>query len=245
MSSTARGGKRSDADFYATPAWPVDRLFDRLALPLAKGGEPCHWIEPAAGEGAIIKATHNYLRNRAKKPRWTAIELRKETYADLVPLVGQSTEEGLYTGYDFLNGDFADLRGDVCITNPPFSIAMEFIQATLPLATWVIHLLRLNFLGTEDRNEFFKSNMPDVYVIPDRVSFALSISCGNKNCDWGTILSLSAEPIRKCPDCGAKTKISSTDSIEYAWFVFGPERGRRSGKIEVLDHTPLEMRKKK
>lgn len=118
-------------------------------------------------------------------------------------------EDSLLTGRDFLTLQ-TPREAVVSINNPPFSLAMEFIEKTLPCATFVIHLLRLNFLGTSQRNVFFRANMPDIYVVPDRISF---------------------------------TGDGKADSIEYAWFVFGPERCRRTGKIEVLDHTPLEQRR--
>ncbi len=48
---------------------------------------------------------------------------------------------------------------------------MDFIEHSLGFSVWVVHLLRLNFFGSEKRNTFFQSNMPDVYVVPDRISF--------------------------------------------------------------------------
>jgi hypothetical protein len=68
MSSTKRGRQRNAADNYPTPAWTVDRLFESLPLP---GGA---WLEPSAGEGAIISAV-NDLRSDV---RWCAVELRGE-----------------------------------------------------------------------------------------------------------------------------------------------------------------------
>jgi len=32
------------------------------------------------------------------------------------------------------------------------------------------------------------------------------------------------------------------DSIEYGWFVFGPERSRRQGALQILAKTPIEER---
>jgi hypothetical protein len=83
--------------------------------------------------------------------------------------------------------------------------------------------------------------MPDVYVIPNRVSFAISVSC--KKCDWAEIYPVKTSPPKTCPTCRHnKLTVSTTDSIEYAWFVWPPERVRRQGKIEVLDHTPEDKR---
>jgi hypothetical protein len=233
MSSTARGGKRSPADFYGTPAWPVHRLLEAVDLP---GGV---WLEPAAGEGAIIKAV-NEVRPDVE---WFALEKREKCRKALTQLVGA----GHVLIGDTLRSNFK--RFDpvkVSISNYPFSFAIDFIEWSLASnLPYVISLLRLNFLGTEDRNEFFRNNMPDIYVIPDRVSFAKSISCfrNKKGCTYAKIVALTARIPKACPKCGAKLRVSSSDSIEYAFYVWGPERGRKEGKIRVLNHTPLEQRK--
>ena len=197
MSSTSRGGKRSASDNYPTPAFAVHRLLERLELP---GGS---WLESSAGTGSIIKAV-NAVR---KDVTWVACELRSECRPALAALGIKGVN--LLTGCSFLSTPPAK-PSDVCINNVPFSLAQEFIEHTLHFAPHVIHLLRLNYLGTEKRNEFFKSNMPDVYVIPDRVSF---------------------------------TNDGKADSIEYCFMHWGPERGRRSGKIEVLSTTPVGERR--
>ncbi len=200
MSSTARGGKRSPADLYGTPAWPVHRLLERLQLP---GGV---WYEPAAGEGAIVKAV-NQTRSDVT---WVMSELREECRSLLEPL-GRTEITSFFDIPAPPVERPASMLPAVCITNPPFSLAMEFIEHSLKFSPYyVIHLLRLNFLGTEKRNKFFQSNMPDVYVVPDRISF---------------------------------TGDGNADSIEYMWAVWGPERGRRVGKIEVLNTTPVEQRR--
>jgi hypothetical protein len=232
MSSTARGGKRSPADFYATPAWPVHRLLEALPLP---GGL---WLEPSAGEGAIIEAVNNVRHD----VRWHAYELREACRMALTPLV-RNTKSVIN---DFNEVHDLDPPGtfEVSISNYPFSQAMGFIEKSLASGIpYVISLLRLNFVGTEERNGFFRGNMPDIYVIPDRVSFAKSISCFSKTCDYATIVSLTARVPKKCPQCGSKLRVSSTDSIEYAWFVWDQKhRSSRKGSIEVLAHTPLEER---
>jgi hypothetical protein len=210
----------------------VKRLLERCALPSGR------WLEPGAGEGNIIRAVNRVRQDVS----WSAVELREECRPKLSTLVHQSQ---LITT-DFLKGFTYQGSGwDVSITNPAFSIAQEYIEKTLTLAKWSVHLLRLNYLGTEGRNEFFQNNMPDIYVIPDRVSFAKSLSCRGAlwpKCDWAEIVELTTITPAVCPRCGGKIRISSTDSIEYAWFVWGPSRNRRAGNIQVLAHTPLHER---
>jgi len=247
MSSTARGGKRSPADFYATPAWPVHALLKRLSLPAGL------WLEPAAGDGAIINAVNSFPGSGAFDPsdiRWTAHELREECKRKLYEAAGKLVVIGDFLAVrppqsvDTWVEGRAD-RGfyyDVSISNYPFSIAMEMIEHNLKFATHVLSLLRLNFFGSEKRNAFFQHEMPDVYVVPDRISFAVSVSCKSKTCEWAEIYPLGVDYPKLCPVCGSKVTVSTTDSIEYAWFHWGPERGRRRGIIEVLEHTPNNNR---
>jgi len=194
MSSTSRGGKRNESDYYPTPAWCVHRFLEKSFLP---GG---NWLEPCAGHGDIIQA----VSEKRNDVIWTANELRTDTRDKLLPMVSD-----VHIG-DYLNWK-PPMRYRVAMTNPPFSLAMEVIQKSFEVADWVAMLLRLNYLGTTERSEFFKYMMPDISVIPERPSF----------------------------------DGKGTDSIEYAWFVWGPEgqRKRRMGYIQVLDSTPLEIRK--
>jgi len=72
------------------------------------------------------------------------------------------------------NRDFFDYSGkvDLIFTNPPYSIALEFIEKALQHADTVIMLLRINFLGAQKRHTFFSNNEPDaLYVLSKRPSF--------------------------------------------------------------------------
>ncbi len=178
MSATNRGAVRRPDDFYETPSWCVERLLERLELP---GGE---WLEPASGGRAIVNAV-NHVRDDVS---WTTTDLRE--------------------GLDFLQTEKWWTRFAVAITNPPYSLAMEFVEHALPIADYVVMLLRLNFLGSEKRGVFMRREAPDVYVLPNRPSFTGG----------------------------------GTDATEYCWMVWTPERGRRAGKIEVLDDTSRSVR---
>lgn len=46
------------------------------------------------------------------------------------------------------------------VSNPPFSLAFEFLQAGLQLAPTVIMLVRLNWLGSDVRSRFFRTLPP-------------------------------------------------------------------------------------
>lgn len=195
MSSTNRGGQRSPADFYRTPAWCVDRLMEAIDLP---SGPEAWWLEPCAGEGDIIRAVNGY----SPSPNWSVAEIREECRPALEALTNRVRIVDVLEGPQWRSFD-------VAITNPPFSIAMEVLEGMQKWADHVIILERLNFLGTEKRARVFRGCMPDIYVIPDRVSF---------------------------------TENGKADSIEYAWFHWGP-LSNRTGTCRILESTPLSERR--
>jgi len=159
MSATNRGGKRSEADNYPTPPWCVQRLVEAVELPAG------NWLEPAAGDGAIIRAVGR------RDVRWTACEIR----TDMRPIPRKVVRDGRVLIGDFLlrppAADARRARFDVAITNPPFRQAQEFIDACLKQANIVAMLLRLNYLASKKRWRFMTSNAPDVFVLPSRPSF--------------------------------------------------------------------------
>jgi hypothetical protein len=161
VSATNRGGKRSEADFYPTPAWCVDRLLEALPLP---GGV---WLEPAAGSGAIVKA----VNAKRADVRWRVVELD----ARFAPELARETGKRAVITRSFLDVSCRDSRptASVVITNPPYSIALPMIQHALDFdALFVVMLLRLNFLASAARADLMRSHAPDVYVLPNRPSFS-------------------------------------------------------------------------
>lgn len=161
MSATNRGGKRSEADFYPTPPWCVERLLEAVGLP---GGV---WLEPAAGQGAIVKAV-NAMRTDV---RWRVVELD----ARFEPELARQTGKREVITRSFLDVSPRDLRTplSVVVTNPPYSLAMPMIEHALGFdARFVVMLLRLNFLASAGRADFMRTHAPDVYVLPNRPSFS-------------------------------------------------------------------------
>lgn len=197
MSATGRGAERRPSDFYPTPAWAVARLLEVVDLP---GGA---WLEPSAGDGAIIRA----VNARRSDVDWIAIDVRQECEA---PLRAAGADTFIA---DFLGAEVGWTGRtrffDVAILNPPFTHAQAFIDRAKNLANYVVALERLNFLEGEERCEWFRADAPDVYVLPQRPSFTGE----------------------------------GTDSIAYCWMVWGPERGRPAGRIQVLPVTPLAERR--
>ena len=225
MSSTARGASRENLDFYPTPPWPTDLLFDALDV---RPEWQC--LEPAAGDGAIVK---RLLARGVPPQRVHAIELdpaRAETVRALTPHARCA---------DFLKPwpepDSVALFGepfDLIVTNPPFALAADFARVALGMAGdrgTVALLLRLNWLGSQERAAFHRAHPSDILLLPKRPEFTASMSCSakKKGCTYRETLPIEAPRPRDCPKCGARTQCSTTDSIEYAWFVWGPGRGNR------------------
>ena len=157
MSATNRGGQRSPADYYPTPAWCVARLLEAVDLPDGL------WIEPCAGVGDIVAA----VQATGRSPRWAVNELRAECRPAL---------QGLCRAQDSVSiGPMEDWappgRAAVAITNPPFRLAQEVVAWCRQHADVAVLLLRLNFVGSERRAPLMRAHPPDVYVLPNRPSF--------------------------------------------------------------------------
>lgn len=85
-------------------------------------------------------------------------------------LPGDRLYAELSEGVDYFELEFPPL--DLIITNPPFSLALEFLRKSLSEARTVVYLLRLNFLGSAKRREFWQAHPPShLYVLSRRPSF--------------------------------------------------------------------------
>jgi hypothetical protein len=181
---------RQAYDYYPTPAWCVRRLLEAVDLP---GGR---WLEPAVGDGAIVRAV-NAVRDDVE---WTTIDVRGECAPHIVadfasPLWARDVD------------DVTPGRGfDVCITNPPYNQAAEFVVEARRRAAVVAMLLRLNWLASRERRELLAGSMPNVYVLPDRPSFVGGGSDMTEyawlvwpqaTLDWGRIKVLAATPLHQ------------------------------------------------
>lgn len=236
MSAANRGRERLEDDTYLTPMWCVERALEKINLP---GG---HWLEPCAGEGHVI-ATVNSLRDDVT---WSACEIRKESLKKLKNFGFDKSSIN-----DFLKLDESRLkRFDVVLTNPPYSLAQEFLEKCLRIANNVVFLLRVNYLGSETRADWLRSHVPDVYQLPNRPSFQVFISdvYACNHCDHGKEKNVPMDAkAPRCQGCGKEMflkgqKKSSSDASEYAWMHWVPGE-RREGKLVILNSTPKSVRK--
>jgi hypothetical protein len=112
----------------------------------------------------------------------------QESYTQAVP------------GAQFMQRNFLDLEEDIAapnmvIMNPPYKLAVEFVQHAIAIGVpYVVALLRLNFLAGQKRAPWMRDYCPHVAVLPRRPGFM--------------------------PD-----KPGRTDGAEYAWMCWGWSRG--------------------
>jgi hypothetical protein len=195
MSATGRGERLGgDDDFYETPAYCVHRLLEKYSPP---GGI---WLEPGAGSGAIIKAVRQVRTDMS----WVAIE-KQARFRKQLELLTVDTIIG-----DYLT-TWVNLDVVLVLGNPPFSLAMEFIQhsmAAYPNAD-VALLLRLPFLASNKRATFMQAFAPDAYVLPDRPCFAKGDS-DNTDYAWMVWPKLDPEDTDHVPEIGHLQVLAST-----------------------------------
>lgn len=226
MSATGRGAVRVEDDAYETPAWCVRRFLDAWLVSSAG-----LWLEPGAGSGSIIRAVQDY------QPRiqFTAVEKREISDPPWC---------------DWYHDDFLHPRGDVhvalargfdvVIGNPPYKLAIEFIEQSLRFSRIVAFLLRINFLASAERADFWQKHPADVYVLPDRPSFCWTLKC--PTCRWTATFPVGYVGSRQCARCAVKCKLTTSDATEYAWYVWG-QCGDGPGRIIHLAKTPESERK--
>jgi predicted RNA methylase len=227
MSSTNRGDGvyiRQEDDFYETPAWCVEALFDQI-LPSEHALEIMSVLDPCCGRGAILDVA------RSRNIATYGIEIDKER-ANFARVGGHYVTHG-----DALVSEWEPC--DAIVTNPPFFAAIEFIENALHERTQyrctLALLLRLNFLGSAKRAAFHKKYPANLHVMTKRPSFGLRVGCKAKKteCQWHEMIQRDQKPRKTCPVCGSAVSArEATDSIEYAWFVW-PAEGK-GGKWALL-----------
>lgn len=151
--------------------------------------------EPCRGSGAIVEAVKPWYSGP-----WRCYEIRE--------------------GWDYHASDLYPV--DLTLTNPPYDQALEFVQRSLRHSRCVAYLLRINFLGSAKRKEFFDLNRPShLYVLSERPSF-VDVCAGHekpeKKKGCGAVFQ-KADGVKRCPDCLGKVK-AGTDATEYAWIVW-------------------------
>ena len=167
--------QRVQRDFYATPPKAVEMLLDMEKF--------SHSIlEPCCGLGHIsrVLVAHGHeVDNRDIEDRG----------------FGRG-------GMDFLATDERDLDADI-ITNPPYSLAQEFVEKALDVVGAghkVAMFLKLTFLEGKSRKRMFERYPPKVvYVSSSR------LSCGRNGTEW------------------------NPSAVAYAWYIW--EKGYKGDTV--------------
>ncbi len=143
--------ERVDNDFYATPTSAVEAILNEVKL----NGSI---LEPAAGEGHISKVLKEYYPYSEIVS--TDLVQREERFG--IPIQGR---------VDFLTYNF-NRKFDNIITNPPFTLAQEFIERALELSNdKVIMFAKIQLLeGDKRRKMFGNTPLKYVYVFSKRVN---------------------------------------------------------------------------
>lgn len=213
MSSTNRSNARKEhiSDYYVTPIPDIELFLEEFRKRVPIDWNQMKIIDCCAGgnEEKIFSladeivgfyeiyhpmsyptAIHNVFGNC----NVNTIDIREDSLAA--------------TKGDYLTMNVKDYKPEIIITNPPFAIATDIIEKAISDVVdggYVIMLLRLNFFGSEERKPFFEKYMPEwCFVHRKRMSFV------DKKDNIGCV-EFNKED---------KPKKGSTDSIEYAHFVF-------------------------
>ena len=140
--------KREENDYYATPPSSTEALLEKVRF---KGS----FLEPCVGGGHIA-------------------EVIKEHYPNEV-LYGMDLVDRGYPKTnvaDFLEYDFKEQKFDNIVTNPPYSLAQEFLEKGMTVLNnngKIAMFLKIQFLEGAKREKMFKKYPPRyVYVFTKR-----------------------------------------------------------------------------
>lgn len=222
MSAAGRGPRGGQGrDFYATPAWCTRALVKALGDSVDRAK---WWFEPACGDGAIEKVLSEEFG------------VEKVIATDIAPGPRYAGQFDYVHELDYIAGPpkLPGGRFEVAITNPPYSLAFEFVSRMVLEARVAVALLPLSFLASKERKVWLESHPPNLYALTERPSFAESWNCigdgtqKEDGCGWHVQTEPGVKPElgrvgrrRACPQCGGKVARVTTDATDFAWFVWG------------------------
>lgn len=161
MSSTNRGGERIENDAYYTPEKLAEAIVDHL--PIQKDHSV---LEPHGGGGSFVQA----LRKKSDNVMTFDIDPRTVSYL-------ARTFDVTAVCTNFLDYDSDNSLGfDWIVGNPPYRDAQAHVEQALNLLKpegSLVFLLRLGFLESKKRYEFWQNNqgLRRVIVLSERPSF--------------------------------------------------------------------------
>ena len=142
---------RVENDYYATNPKAVEMLLTNYTFDASTILEPC------VGGGHIANAINNFFANQRVI---TGLDLVDRGYPNTIV-------------QNFLTWE-TDKKFEGIITNPPFSLAQEFIEKGMELLTddgQMAMFLKIQFLEGAKRKEFFEKYPPKyIYVFRNRMA---------------------------------------------------------------------------
>lgn len=196
-------------EFFRTPDDCIHSLIDIAINDRIARAE--HIMEPAAGDGAIIRA----LRESGYSNKITAIELEPEFRDSLEESLRHNNRLIIESFLqDDINSESIYPQPDVIITNPPFSKAERYLEKCYEICAHggVIALfLRMSFLTSIRRHQLLNIYHPShVWLFSQRPQFP--DMKGSDDCGYAWV-------IWEKSNCNAQTKLS--------WFPIVTKEDRR------------------
>ncbi len=163
MSSTNRGRSRNISDYYITPEEEINKFLDKFLHDhyLIRN---CRILDPCAGGDSIHPMAYPNALAKHGFTDITTIDIRPDSKAQI---------QADYLNYQVI-GSY-----DLIITNPPFYIAEEVVKKAFRdvggeygIYGTIVMLLRLNFMGSQNRKDFWMEYPPDeIYIHSKRMCF--------------------------------------------------------------------------
>lgn len=209
MSSTNRGAVRSPNDYYVTPVAEICKFLTAFYINTDFKFVGASVLDPCAGGDAMHPMSY---------PEAICIMCAGVKVIHTIDIREDSRARDKQ---DYLNSATPVPPTDVIISNPPFSLAQQFVTKALQEVKpggYVIFLARLNFFGADCRRDWWREHMPTyAYVHSKRMSFKTPLS------------EALAKKLGKKPG-----KPGQTDSIEYAHLVWIQGQNPRWTQLRVI-----------
>lgn len=211
--------ERDPLDRYYSPIWLIDQCLE-LVVPTVTWRRPEFILEPSTGSGAFLGP----LRRKYPNSHIYAI--------DVDPAVGPWPEASESYEGDFLETDWDEVLGrttsdeldlQMVIGNPPYIHAIDFCQEALAICDTVIYILRVDFLCSAGRANFFREHPPShVFLLPNRPPF------------YGPALR---------PPYTDEPKEGSTGEYDYAWICWSPMADGQETQLIWLPEVSAKIRR--
>ena len=147
----SRKNPRVDNDYYATDPAAVYRLLNEWPVYGRR------FLEPCVGSGHIADAVLDFF---GEKMHATSLDIVDRGYPGTIV-------------QDFLTWE-TDSRFDLIITNPPYSLASEFVEKCMMLLSkggCLAMFLKIQFLDGQKREALFRKYPPKyIYVFRNRMA---------------------------------------------------------------------------